>query len=261
MTKTVLACSITAVTLTMASPALADPISIVSNGTGVAGLAYAVENGIDDFASDPDMLGGPNSFHLRVRVGGTSADGAAAIASDLSDPLRLRANGSTSASYTTAIGQGEGHVSSYFFVFFELDSPREFVFDGEFDTSGDALSTAERLHRSEWDVSLLAMGPGGTISREVLTARGTDSTRLVREGLLPAGLYRFLVQGTSLGVNLVPGPASGNVHSNFTFSLELNADPPAPVPEPGSLLLMGTGLGAFVAARRRKRLKENRRMS
>ena len=105
MTKRLLACSITVVALTVASPALADPITIVSNGSGISGLAYATENGIEDMASDPDTPGGSNSFHLTAQVGGTTAEGFAAIASDLSDPLRLRANGSTSVSYTTEIGR------------------------------------------------------------------------------------------------------------------------------------------------------------
>ena len=250
MSKRLLTGSIAAVALMVASAALADPIIIVSNGTGVAGLAFASENGIVDEASHPDTPAGPESFHLTARVGGSSADGSAAIASDLSDPLRLRATGSTSVSYSTQIGEAEGHVSSFFFVFFEIETPRRFLFDGDFETSGDPISTPQTAHRSDWTVLLLEMGPGGS-SQEVLAAQGTNSMRVVRSGLLSAGLYRFLVQGTSLGANLIPGPGSGSVFSNFRFSLDLDAD--APVPEPGSLLLTATGLGALAAARRRKR--------
>ena len=42
MTKTALASTITAVTLAAASAAFADPIRIVQNGSGVAGLSAAV---------------------------------------------------------------------------------------------------------------------------------------------------------------------------------------------------------------------------
>jgi hypothetical protein len=101
--------------------------------------------------------GGSNSFHLMAQVGGTTAESSAAIASDLSDPLRLRANGSTSVSYTTEIGEGSGNVASDFFVCFELDRPRGFVLDGDFETSGDALSTAQREH---WSDSHLPLAPG-----------------------------------------------------------------------------------------------------
>ena len=260
MTKTVLASTITAVTLTAASAAFADPIRIVQNGSGVAGLSYALENGVEDFASDPDALGGPNSFRLSTRVGGTSTDAAAALVSDFSDPSRLSATGSTSVSYATEIGEGEGHVTSYYFVFFELDRPQQFLFDGDLQTSGDAFSTPEQQHRSDWEVSLFAMDSTGNITMPILIERGTDSTRLVREGVLTAGIYRFLVQGTSFGASFFPGRASANVHSNFAFSLGLN-DGAAPVPEPGSVLLLGTGLAALVGARRRKRLAENRRTS
>jgi len=260
MTKTVLASTITAVTLTAASAAFADPIRIVQNGSGVAGLSYALENGVEDFASDPDAVGGPNSFRLSTRVGGTSTVAAAALVSDFSNPSRLSATGSTSVSYATEVGQGEGHVSSYYFVFFELDRPQQFLFDGDLQTSGDAFSTPEQQHRSDWEVSLFAMDSTGHIAMPILIERGTDSTRLVREGVLSAGIYRFLVQGTSFGASFFPGRASENIHSNFAFSLELN-DGATPVPEPGSVLLLGTGLTALVAARRRKRLAENRRAS
>ena len=209
MTKTVLASIVTAVTLTTASAAIADPIHIVQNGSGVAGLSYALENGVEDFASDPDAIGGPNSFRLSTRVGGTSTDAAAALVSDFSDPSQLSAAGSTSVLYATEIGQGEGHVSSYYFMFFELDGPQQFLFDGNFQTSGDAFTTPEQLHRSDWDVSLFAMDSTGNIAMPILIERGTDSTRLVREGVLTAGMYRFLVQGTSFGASFFPGPHPG----------------------------------------------------
>ena len=145
MTKTVLASTITAVTLAAASAAFADPIRIIQNGSGVAGLSYALENGVEDFASDPDAVGGPNSIRLSTRVGGTSTDAAAALVSDFSNPSRLSATGSTSVSYATELGEGEGHVSSSSFVFFELDRPQQFLFDGDLQTSGDAFG-----HRSSF---------------------------------------------------------------------------------------------------------------
>ena len=58
MTKTLLTGSITVVALMVASPALADAITIVSNQTGVAGLAYAAENGIDDRRPTPTRPAG-----------------------------------------------------------------------------------------------------------------------------------------------------------------------------------------------------------
>ncbi len=249
MTKTLLAFIITGVALTVAQPAFAESITLVSNQSGVAGLAFADENGIQDEAQHPDTPGGPNSFNLTATVGGSRGSGAASIAADVSNLSTLRGEGTTSASYSTIIGQGEGHVSSFFFVFFELDRPHAFLFDGDFVTSGHASTPGDPRHLSDWRVSLMGLGPGGS-QMPIFNEQGTDSIGLMRDGRLPPGLYRFLVHAGSFAANLESGAGSGEVFSNFAFSLDLDADP---VPEPASLLLVGTGLGALVSARRRKR--------
>jgi hypothetical protein len=232
----------------------------VSNGSGIGALTFATESGLTTTQTYPFTMDDTNAISVSAAVGGTSAAASASIATDLTDLSRLHSTGSTTASHGTEIGAAEASSTSDFFVFFQLEAPHEYRLAADFVTSGGDTSSPFVADWSQWLVHFLAMNPDMSQGSAVMIESGHDSATLVRSGVLAAGLYRFLVQGTAISANFVDGPASGSALSNFNVSLELNAldQPPAPTPEPASLLLIATGLGGVLAARQRHRVVTGR---
>lgn len=238
--------------LALATPGIADPITIVSNSSGIGGVAFASQGGLSVDQPFPFSIDGNNAASVVAVLGGSAAAAAASIASNVSDPAHLRSSGSTSGSFSTVAGGAEGSATSDFFVFFQLAVPHDYEFTADFQTSG-AGSAPLVTSRGAWMVSFLAMNPDLSVASEVVTEQGQDSATLVRSGVLSAGLYRFLVQGTSLAGVFVDATASGTASSNFSMSLNLT-EAAAPTPEPASLLLIGTGIAGLLATRPRREI-------
>ena len=230
--------------------ASADPITITANRSGLAVLARATEAGITDRVSHPYEPASNDSVTLSARAGGTTASASASLTSGLGNPAQFSAAGTAAAAYGTTSGVGDVSGSATFAIEFQLASAHEYRFDAEFGTSGDNSSDPLLFERSRWFTTLRTGSVG------LFDDSGTDPASVDRTGVLEAGIYQFVVDTSAVGMNLRPGPAQANAFSNFRFTFSLGAATvdPAPVPEPGSLILLGTGLaGVYRLARRRQR--------
>jgi hypothetical protein len=257
MRQALVGSSVLGLGLLCSTAASADPITIITNSTGIAALAYTGERGVITTQSYPFNVNGNNSILVSAVTGGTTATASASIASDVGDLSRLRSSGSTNVSYRTQIGQTEARSLASFFVAFQLARAHEYLFSADFITSGGNTSSSI-VDRSEWGFDLISLDPNRSREPALMIESGHDSTSVVRSGLLAPGLYRFNVQGTAVSANLSDaGTNSGSAFSNFAFSMDLTAldDPPTPTPEPASLLLIASGLGGILAVCRRTRLR------
>ena len=243
--------SVVGLLLGAAAPfASADPITITSNRSGLAVLARATEGGITERVSHPYEVASNDSVALSATAGGTTASASATLTSTLSNPAQLSAAGTAAAAYQTTSGIGDVSGSSTFVIEFQLESAHQYLFDAEFMTSGDNSSDPLLFERSRWDTTLRSGGAA------LFNESGVDPASVTRTGVLGPGIYQFLVDVSAVGMNLRPGAAQANAFSNFrfTFNLASATIDPAPVPEPGSLILLGTGLaGVYRLARRRQR--------
>jgi hypothetical protein len=140
--------------LAFATPALADPVTIVSNSSGTAALTFAAEGGVTDTQTYPFTVDDNNAISVSAATGSTSAAASASITTDLTDLSRLQSSGSTNVSYGTEIGTGEASSVSDFFVFFQPAVPHEYRFAG-FVTSGGAISSPVEADWSKWLVHFI----------------------------------------------------------------------------------------------------------
>jgi hypothetical protein len=140
MRQRLLAIILMSVPLAVASPALADPVRIVSNESGLGALAIAIEGGVTHRDQYPFTHESNHSVTAAALVGSSTATAFSMLTSSVADPSRLRGTAATSAGYNTTSGIAAASATSQFLVFFELAVPHTYRFEGDFVASGDTIS-------------------------------------------------------------------------------------------------------------------------
>jgi hypothetical protein len=220
--------------------ATADPITIVTDARTTSAFARLdVAGQTDQQTADQGQEDALNA-RATAAIGTNFAQGVAGLISSISDPARLAAFGHALGAFSTA-EQGQASVVARFAVDFLLDQPFSYSFDGTFAVSDFPVTpTFAGTNEARWSV---ALSSGDTFW---LDLSDTKTGQLRDAGVLPAGLYRLVVDTSSSGFFQRPGTV--DEESQFNFSLGLT--PLSPTPEPASMTLLATGIAALIAARR-----------
>jgi hypothetical protein len=221
--------------------AAGDPITLVASTRSVA-----VDAVLGTRSADPGVIYNQPAMTNTITL--TGGEGAATASAALISQVApsdgvFSGSGGTAASHQTQTVNGGGHAQADYGVLFDLTAAQQFDFSAAFATIGGEAGT-----RSLWAVELTYY-PGPT-ANPVFTVGGTDTRDLWSTGLLQPGRYGLFLQTVSDAF----GTGAGGTSAHFSFSLTL-ADPQlAPTPEPGSMLLLGSGLlGLLARSRMRNR--------
>lgn len=205
----------------------ADPI-LISDGRYVLALASIEPPGdrIDTLESrGPDVPFGP--FDATVSVAeafGESVARSTAFQRSVVSPTRFTGTGSLD-SFASANGTWVGAAANTAFaITFDLAIPHRFRFTGEFLKGGNGFT--------EFEVAFAGEGSLG------------EGSEFGTSGILSAGRHEFYI---SVLTEAYPGE-NGLEQATGSYDVDLELEP---VPEPGTLLLMATGLSAVVARRLR----------
>jgi len=234
----------------------ADPI-LVADGRVLGRAARVNDLVVDPFNVMPSA---PFAFFDEVTTV-TASEGSAIATTTVAlrstvTPTRFHATG-TAESFANAPDVGDFDSTfgfSHFGIDFELPFAYRFTLTDvmaadDFDSIGTGKGT--RL------VNVFISNAAASFPFTESLGGGARTRQFTRTGMLPAGFHSLQADAITEAMgNSIPGSGVGPLsHHRGSFELDFQL---TPVPEPGSMLLLGSGLIAF-GARRMRRIANVRR--
>jgi hypothetical protein len=208
----------------------ADPIRIVldrreASAQALIAVGTDLTNVLERKVASDDL-----SASVNLSRGDISGTAAATLSSSVAaHQIAGMGTMSARASVFSSAGTALTYANSEVILLFELDRLHLFDFNGLFDATSGVGSDA--------DLS-------GPFSLMVFQTPPMSSGRVHESGRLPAGVWGLRVfQTTTLSI----GPGAASEHGQFSFTFDLT-----PTPEPGSFVLLGSGLLGLLTTKRRR---------
>lgn len=238
------------VVIALAFPAVAgsDPVTISSfSRLAIATASSGGGTSDGDVKQNADVL----SVAAASQSGLNSATGSGTLISGVSDDGHTFFGSGALASAVNALeNPASGHAETSYDVQFQIVQSHRWNLLANFLSTG---SESDR-NEAEWAVRGHFM-PVRSESPTFVRFDGSDSTSIAASGVLDPGTYRFGVGTRTTSFRPAGGgAAASSLEFGFSFTLS-NADDAAPIPEPGTLLLLGSGLVGLLHVRHRRQEK------